>query len=76
MITVEVRINGSIISVMSAVNRGYTGSGTDECQYEYQTVRFPEDSKGAPRVHTGFIKHKRKDGAEELVTRIIKAAAK
>jgi len=71
MLTIEIRINGSIISAMTAVNRG----GLEECIYEYQGVTFPVDSHGRCRTFNGTLTHSRSKGAEVLAQKLLKAAA-
>jgi hypothetical protein len=68
MLSVEVKINGSIISLMNVVNvRG----DSEVCEYEYQMVRFPASGRGEPSIRTGKVFHKRSDGAEALVGNIL-----
>jgi hypothetical protein len=70
MLTVEIRVNGSIVSALDAVNIG----GIGECQYRYRVVRFPVEHKQPLRTASGTISHKREDGIEVLVTKILTAA--
>jgi hypothetical protein len=75
MLTFEIRINGSIIGAISAINRGPVAEG-GVCRYEYQGVTFPIDNTGPVHTVHGFIEHRRSDGAAALVARLAEAASK
>lgn len=69
MISVEIRVNGSLISAVNAVNRGPLDS-RGRCRYEYKGFAFPYDLSGATRSVHGFVEHVRSDGAEALVAQL------
>lgn len=73
MLSVEIRVNGSLIAAFAAINRGAVDS-TGRYRYEYQGVRFPVDF-GPPVATNGFIEHMRQDGAEVLVAALCRALA-
>lgn len=75
MLTFEIRINGSIVGAISAVNRGPVSVG-GVCRYEYQGVTWPIDNTGPVQTVHGFIDHRRSDGAAALVARLAEAASK
>lgn len=68
MLTFEVRVNGALIAATNIVNAG----GTAICRYEYQHVSFPM-AGGKPTLREGSIEHRRSDGAEVLVRKIMEA---
>jgi len=70
MLSVEVRINGTIIVCMSVHNARQEG---DLCKYEYQNVSFPVDCKGPPTLKHGTVNHWRSEGAEVLVRKLFQA---
>lgn len=74
MLSVEIRVNGTIITAVTAVNRGLTAQ--EKTSYEVQGVRFPANCSGPPKAFHAFVKHKRSDGAESLVKKLLVAAAK
>ena len=71
MLSVEVRINGTIIAAMCAHNVGRDFRLPDRHRYEYQCVRFPADCSGPAKTTHGFITHKQADGAEVLVSKVL-----
>ena len=73
MLTVEIRINGSIITAATVHNTGEVVAG--KSHYEYQCVRFPADCRGPAETTHGFFNHKRSEGAEALVSTLMKLAA-
>lgn len=68
MLTFELRVNGTLIAATNIINVG----GTHISQYEYQHVSFPM-AGGAPVVREGKIEHKRSEGAEVLVRKVMEA---
>jgi hypothetical protein len=72
VITVEIRINGSPITVVTAVNRG---DGSLPAKYDVHAVTFPMDSDGVPLVRSGEVTHRRADGANVLAELLIRFAA-
>ena len=68
MLTFELRVNGSLIAATNIVNVG----AAPISRYEYQHVSFPIND-GKPVVREGKIEHKRSDGAEVLVRKIMEA---
>lgn len=75
MISLEIRINGELITAIKAVNRAPLCS-RGLSQYEYHGMRFPFDVGTAPVAVHGFIKHRRSEGAEKLVALLCTAANK
>ena len=69
MISLEVRVNGSLIAAASVVNRGPLDNGC--CEYEAQTVLFPTDNAGHPTTRSFRCEHKRADGAMKLMKQIV-----
>lgn len=76
MLTVEIKVNGALIGHVYAVNEGKKISGrtlfpiTGECAYRWEHYR-PDAG-----VCTGRLKHRREDGAEALVSKILAAVRK
>jgi hypothetical protein len=75
MLTVEIRINGSIIAAIEAVNRGPVTVG-GIYRYEYQGFTFPIDNSGPAHAVHGFVEHRRSDGAAKLVALLSEAVSK
>lgn len=71
MLSVEVRINGTIIVAVSVHNVGMDRDLPGQHRYEYQCVRFPADCEGPAKTTHGFITHKQADGAEVLVSKVL-----
>lgn len=69
MLTVEIRVNGSIVTVISAVNRGIEHLDTNQMfyRYEYQGATIPLDNKGPVESFNGFVEHIRSDGLIKLI---------
>lgn len=77
MLSVEIRINGTLISAMTAINAGQDKEySLGLYQYEVSGVMFPASGSGDLVTFTDVIKHKRSDGAEKLVELLMVAAAK
>lgn len=74
MLSVEIRINGTIIAAICACNRGLVSTG-GMYRYEYQGVTFPVDNSGPVATVHGFIQHERTRGAQALVARLCDAAS-
>jgi hypothetical protein len=78
MISIEIRINGTLITAVNAVNKRTVKSDYSVkppiviCEYEFQGVRFPVDGSLPIATH-GRIEHGREDGAEILVSKLMKA---
>lgn len=68
MLTFELRVNGSLIAATNIVNV----SAAPISRYDYQHVSFPING-GTPIVKEGSIEHRRSDGAEVLVGKIMEA---
>lgn len=68
MLTFELRVNGSLIAATNIVNVG----AAPISQYEYQHVSFPMNG-GEPVMRKGSIEHRRADGAEVLVRKVMEA---
>lgn len=76
MLTIEIRVNGSIAVAMSAVNRGTpVGSQPGVAEYEYQAVTFPIDSQGPCETRHGKVRHLRGDGIKRLAEKLFIAAS-
>lgn len=75
MLTVEIRINGSIINVCNVINEG-TSDVNGNHNYTYQGTKFDVDVRKPPVIFGGAIKHKRSDGAEALVEKLMALCAK
>jgi hypothetical protein len=63
MFTVEINVNGNMISHISGVNKGYINKG--ECKYSYYYRRVGEETL------SGEVTHKREEGMEKLITIIL-----
>lgn len=71
MLTIEIRVNGNIVSVISARNV----SGVERCQYLYTSASFPM-IHGQPCVTlSGSVMHDRSEGIERLAEKLCAAAA-
>lgn len=81
MISLEIRINGSLIAVINAINRTYTvdeihPSRGPKCRYEWTSAAFPVSLSQCAETYTGVLEHFRGDGAVKLVEAICNAHAK
>lgn len=69
MLTAEIKINGCLLSHVYIHNTGVEPGMGDCYNYEYEVYNVGEgESKG---VIWGFLKHKRSDGALELVKKVL-----
>jgi len=68
MFTVEIKINGSLISHIYGHNEGDTANG---CKYRYEFYEVE-----TRKVTNGFVVHPRQDGITELIKIILKDAKK
>lgn len=71
MLTIEIRVNGNIVSVISAINV----SGVERCQYHYTTASFPKVHGQPCATHVGTVTHDRAEGIERLAEKLCAAAA-
>jgi len=69
MLTVELRVNGSLITAIDIVNR--TPGTLAEDEYSWRCVRFPLRQTESAVVQSGTVKHVRSEGAEVLVKKIL-----
>lgn len=76
MLTIEVRVNGSIISALTVLNRGPVPKKLGWYFYEYQGISFPASHSGPPRLWNGSLIHDREKGAEVLLKRLYSAITK
>ena len=71
VISVEVRVNGNLIAILHAVNRGNTGrvskDGGPQCEYDWTAGEFPLHLDGPAATHYGSLRHFRDAGALALV---------
>lgn len=72
MLTIEIRVNGSIVTAMSAINTAAMDG--DRYIYDCNGVTFNMDEKIPPRVWHSTVKHKRSDGINKLAAVLMKAA--
>jgi hypothetical protein len=71
MLSVEIRVNGVIVSAMDAVNVGL--NDPSGCyKYDYRLVKFPVDHKKKLIAKNGSVLHDRDDGIEALVGQILR----
>lgn len=64
MFTVEIRINGTLISHIYGRNIAPLPNGKSRYEYEY----YEAESR---KVQTGTVEHRREDGLRSLVTEIL-----
>lgn len=80
MITVEIKVNGSLIAAVNAINRKFTGkehpTRGPQCEYEWTSAIFPMSLSGPVETHCGKLTHHRDDGAVELIRAICAAHVK
>jgi hypothetical protein len=71
MLTIEIRVNGNIVTVISAINV----LGEERCHYRYTSASFPM-THGQPCItHGGTVMHERGEGIERLADKLCAAAA-
>ena len=66
MLTIELRVNGALIGHAQLINQGYLKGLDDTCEYEYHAWL----TEGKGNILRGRLKHKRSDGAFELVRKL------
>jgi hypothetical protein len=73
MMSVEIRINGSIVAALCAIkidsryeaeSDGYVGT------YEYQGAKFPINNQGPCITVNGTVSHRVQEGIEVLTTKL------
>jgi hypothetical protein len=69
MFTVEIKVNGSIVNAIDAHNTGRINAD-GLTRYDYRMARFPIDQR-LVQTHHGNVHHRREDGIERLVEKII-----
>lgn len=74
MLTVEVRVNGSIVVALTAVRRSAVPDAAGLNTYEYQSVTFPIDNTGPLRTANGYLTHRAGNGIDDLAEKLIAAA--
>lgn len=70
MFTIELRVNGSIVTVVNVVNKGPIGNGPHG--YDYGAAHFPLQGD-APQTFVGTVEHLRSDGINVLSCKILAA---
>jgi hypothetical protein len=68
MISLEVRVNGSIIAAATVVNVGNCEDG--RCLYGVRSIQFPVSHKDETIVRDFELKHRRDDGAMALISAV------
>ena len=70
--SVEIRVNGSIVVALCAIRaqEGYVGT------YEYQLASFPMNNKGPVITQNGKLTHTTTDGIEVLAAKLCTEAAR
>jgi len=73
MLTVELRVNGVLISHTEIVRRTFPAAilKGDKYEYSYRSVRMPADPDEEPEIKTGKVTHAYEAGAEELVYKVL-----
>lgn len=70
MLSVELRVNGSLIGMMSIVNKSATtavpiNEVTGKSTYEYEYYEFTDGNRRI--IESGGVHHSRREGAAKLV---------
>ena len=73
MLTIEMKVNGTIIGQMYAHNKGYIDDGFDLCEYDYNCYLLNEGHNA--ELCTGVVTHKRSEGFAELSRVLFEHAA-
>lgn len=80
MISLEVRVNGSLVATVNCINRRVTGKNHltrgPECEYEWTSAEMPWSMSGPASSYSGTLKHYRGDGAIALMRAICAAVIK
>lgn len=71
MLTVELRVNGAIVSALTVTNKGDRGGGL--CEYEFRWMGFPIDNTDPCKSWHGTLNHRRQGGAEVLCKKLFVA---
>jgi hypothetical protein len=72
MMSVEIRVNGSIVGALCAVR----SEVAYVCTYEYQIASFPMNNKGPVITQNGKLTHPTTDGIEVLAAKLCIEAAR
>jgi hypothetical protein len=72
MLSIEIRVNGSPITVIDARNVATLPNG--KCTYEFRAMTLPLEMADAPETKTGTVYHYRSDGINELAIELLKTA--
>jgi len=75
VLTIEIRVNGSIVSIMEAHNSGEEMSAPGLCCYKYRGTRWPIANAGQVETFEGEVLHLRSDGVEALAQKLYRALA-
>ena len=68
MLTIEMKINGTLIGQVYAHNKGYVDGSI--CKYDWHCYQM--DMKGNPTITQGTLRHDRPDGFNKLAEAIFK----
>jgi hypothetical protein len=71
MLTIEIRVNGNIVTVISAIN----ASGEEHPRYLYTSASFPRMHGQPCVIHSGSVMHVRSEGIERLAEKLCAAAS-
>jgi hypothetical protein len=72
MLSIDLSVNGRQIMHVAAINKGPSGDGETD-SYFFKVVA--DDSFSPASRDSGFVQHRRAEGARELVMRIFEAIA-
>jgi len=75
MLTIEIRVNGNLVAVINAHNKGYTGTTLSECRYYWSGAEWPMTLDAAPRSSGGDVLHERTAGILPLTEKLCRAFA-
>lgn len=71
MLTVEMKINGTLIGQIYAHNKGYVKGSYNECRYGYHLYQMDTGMDGKPSIKEGTLIHNRPDGFNKLIKLIL-----
>ena len=71
MLTIEMKINGTLIGQIYAHNEGYVDDDFSLCNYTYHCYLM--GMKGQPKLAEGSLQHKREKGFTVLAEKLFKA---
>ena len=72
MLTIEYKVNGTLIGQIYAHNKGYVDAGSDVCNYDWHC--YSMSLRGVGTIVSGDTTHSRAEGFEVLAAKLFTEA--